>query len=107
MAQALDRGFVLQKSLELVSMDTGTFGDRYYYPFKLCWVWGGGGAGLCVCGVWGSLLSLSWDFSFPCSLYLKVSRFTKLLQFVKIINGDQRPIDCLLGRKNSERTYVP
>jgi len=33
--------------------------------------------------------------------------FTKLLQLVKIINGDQRPIDCPLGRKNSGRTYVP
>jgi len=33
--------------------------------------------------------------------------FTKLLQLVKIINGDQRPIDCPLGRKNSDRTYVP
>jgi len=33
--------------------------------------------------------------------------FTKLLQLVKIINGDQRPIDCPLGSKNSGRTYVP
>jgi hypothetical protein len=57
MARALDRGFLLQKRIEPVCMDTGMFGDRYQYPYELCWVLERGG--LCVCGVWGSLLSLS------------------------------------------------